>query len=70
MPRGRVQVLRGGVGGKPKCDFCVLSGPAAAGHRFMSILTHPNRWEPLVYAGGAPVKKVNNPVTPKRATSL
>ena len=43
MPRGRVRVLRGGIGGKLKCDFFVLSVPAAVGHRFMSILTHPNR---------------------------
>ena len=62
MPRGRVRVLRGGIGGKLKCDFFVLSVPAAVGHCFMSILTHPNRYERLVYAGGGPVKKVNNPV--------
>ena len=43
MPRGRVRVLRGGIGGKLKCDFFVLSVPAAVGHCFMSILTHPNR---------------------------
>ena len=38
-----VRVLRGGIGGKLKCGFCVLSVPAAVGHRFMSILTHPDR---------------------------
>ena len=43
MPRGRGRVLRGGIGGSLKCDFCVLSVPAAVGHRFMSILTRPNR---------------------------
>ena len=43
MPRGRVRVLRGGIGGNLKCDFFVLSVPAAVGHCFMSILTHPNR---------------------------
>ena len=43
MPRGRVRVLRGGIGGKVKRDFCVLSVPAAVGHRFMSVLTRPNR---------------------------
>ena len=42
MPRGRVWVLRGagGIGGKLKWgDFCVLSVPAAVGHRYLSILT-------------------------------
>ena len=48
---------------------CVLSVPAVVGHRFMSLYTRPDGWEPLDYAGGGPVKKVNNPVTPKRATS-
>ena len=43
MPRGRVRVLRGGIGGSLKCDLCVLSVPAAVGHRFMSILTRPDR---------------------------
>ena len=43
MPRGRGRVLRGGIGGLLKCDFCVLSVPAAVGHRFMSILTRPDR---------------------------
>ena len=57
MPRGRGRVLRGGIaiGGSLKCDFCVLSVPAAVGHRFMSILTRPNRQEPLAYAEGAVV---------------
>ena len=41
--RGRVRVLRGGIGGKFKCEFFVLSVPAAVGHRFMSIITRPNR---------------------------
>ena len=49
MPRGRVRVLRGGIGGKLRCDFFVLSVPVAVGHCFMSILTHPNRQERLVY---------------------
>ena len=61
MRRGRVQVLRGGIGGQVICDFCVLSVPAAVGHRFMSILTRPNRSEPLAYAGRALVVKVNYP---------
>ena len=43
MLRGRVRALRGGIGGKLKCDFFVLSVPAAVVHSFMSILTHPNR---------------------------
>ena len=43
MLRGRVRVLRGGIGGKLRCDFFVLSVPAAVGHCFMSILTRPNR---------------------------
>ena len=43
MRRGRVPVLRGGIGGKLKCDFFVLSVPAAVGHRFMSSITHHNR---------------------------
>ena len=39
IPRGRVRVLRGGIGGQLNCGFCVLSVPAAVGRRFMSILT-------------------------------
>ena len=31
MPRGRVRVVRGGIGGQFKCDFYVLSVPAAVG---------------------------------------
>ena len=31
---------------------CVLSVPAIVGHRFMSLHTRPDRWEPLDYAGG------------------
>ena len=61
MPRGRVRVLRGGIGGKLNCDFFVLSVPAAVGHCFMSILTHPKTDRSRWYArGGGPVEKVNN----------
>ena len=43
MPRGRVRVLRGGFSGLLECSLRVVSVPAATGHRFMSILTRPNR---------------------------
>ena len=49
---------------------CVLSVPAVVGHRFMSLYTRPDRWEPLDYAGGGPVKKVKNRYRTRRETSL
>mgnify|MGYP003332416742 CR=1 FL=1 len=46
MPRGRVRVLRGGIGGQFKCDFLCLERPCGCGPSFYEYgtLGRPNRW--------------------------